>query len=240
VAHNDNQVAEAAALTAQAAALAEAGGWPWALALLRYNHGAVLDALGRQAEAHSWLEASRQGFALLGSDWGQAVALVHLGLIAAREGDCGLALGLVDQALAMQRAEADVWGMAAALALHGQIAHRQGKLEAAAESFQACVTLIRNSVGDKATLAVALHGLGALEQAQAHSARAAPYLLAAAMLSDAINGATTISLVDRAALERDAAATRQVLDDAAYAAAWREAARLAGTSQPARTGNLAT
>jgi non-specific serine/threonine protein kinase len=231
VALSEGSLTEAHALTAEAVALARAGGWDWALALLLYNTGAVVDAQGHEAAARQFLEESRERFQRIGDRWGQSISLVHLGLMAARRSDYVSAHQLVGEALALQEAEGDVWGRAAALALLGQIRQRQDEFSTAVELYSECIALIRDRVGDKATLAIALHGLGGIAWAQGRPQRAAQFFAAAFSLQNAAGGATPISLTRRDDLERDMAAARAALTEAEFDAAWRQGAGRANSPE---------
>jgi tetratricopeptide (TPR) repeat protein len=219
VALDVGNLAEAHALTTEAVALARAGGLAWTLALMLYNAGAVIDAHGHEAAAQHLLQESQARFQRLGDQWGQSISIVHLGLMAARQGDYPRAQALVLEALTMQRAEDDVWGSVAALALLGQIAQRQGDSEAALAFYEECVTRLYASVGDQATLAVALHGLGTLAQEHGRPLIAAQLLSAALATLTMAGGTTHLSLTSRAELEQAVAAVRAAFGEAAFAAA---------------------
>jgi non-specific serine/threonine protein kinase len=231
VALSEGNLAEAQALTAEAVALAREGGWDWALALLLYNAGAVIDAQGDEAAARRLLEESRQRFHRIGDQWGQGVSILHLGLMAARRGDEALAQQLVAEALTVSREEGDAWGSVAALALLGQVVQRQGDFSAAVELYSECIALIHDRVDDKATLAIALHGLGSIAWAQAEPKRAVRFFAAALALRDAAGGATPLSLTSREGLEREIAAARAAIEKTEFETAWVE-----GVSMMATTG----
>jgi non-specific serine/threonine protein kinase len=222
VALSEGRLTEARTLTAEAVTLARKAGREWDLALLLYNAGAVIDAQGDEAAARKFLEESRALFQRLGDRWGQSISLVHLGLMAARRIDYTSAHQLIAGALTMQRAEGDVWGNAASLALLGQIAQKQGALSTARDVYSECIHLIQERVGDKATLAIALHGLGGVAWAQGEPRRAARLLAAALSLQNATGGTTPLSLTSREDVERDLAAVRAALGDAEFDAAWRQ------------------
>lgn len=223
----EGHLAEARALTTEAVSLARAGGWDWALALLLYNAGAVVDALGDEMTAHTWLEESRQRFHQLGDRWGQSVSIIHLGLMAARQRDYHSARQLIAEALTMQQAEGDVWGNVASLALLGQISQQQGDFSTASDWYSDCIALIHDRVGDKATLAIALHGLGRIAWAQGEPPRAAQFFAAALSLQNATGGSTPLSLTSREDLERDMATARAALSEAEFEAVWRQGQVLA-------------
>jgi predicted ATPase len=227
VALSEGNLTEARALTAEAVALARAGGWGWTLALLLYNAGAVIDAQGDEEAARRLLEESRQRFRRIGDQWGQAVSILHLGLMAARRGDEAFAQQLVAEALTMSRDEGDTWGSVSALALLGQVVQRQGDFSTAIESYSECIALIHDRVGDKATLAIALHGLGSIAWAQAEPKRAVQFIAAAMSLRNAAGGATPLSLTSREDLEHDIAAARAALSEAEFDTAWRRGEALA-------------
>ncbi len=222
VALSEGHLTEAHALTTEAVTLAREGGWEWALALLLYNVGAVTDARGDEAAARAFMEESRQRFGQIGDQWGQAISILYLGLMAARRGDEASAQPLVAEALAISRVEGDAWGAVAALALLGQISERRGDFSTAVDLYSECRALIHDRVGDKATLAIVLHGLGRVAWAQGESQRATQFFVAALSLRNATGGTTPISLTRRDDLERDLAAARAALGEAEFEAAWRQ------------------
>lgn len=229
VALSEGNLTEAHALTTEAVTLAQAGGWAWALALLLYNAGAVIDAQGNEATARQFLEESRMHFRRIGDRWGQSISLVHLGLMAARWKDYALARELVEQALTLQIAEGDVWGRVAALALLGQISQRQANFSTARKLYSECTALIRDRVGDKATLSIALEGLGQVAGALGEPQQAAQYFAGALSLQMAAGGSTPLSLTSREDLVQNIAAVRATLAEAEFEAAWRQGQALVTT-----------
>lgn len=231
VALNEGNLSEAHTLTTEAVAYARAGDWEWALALLFYNAGAVIDALGDETTARMFLEESRARFHHRGDQWGQSISLVHLGLMAARRGEDAIALQHISDAWLMQRAEGDVWGNVASLALLGQINQRQGNFSTAKDMYSECVALIQTRVGDKATLAMAWHGLGRVAWAEGQPQRAVQFFAAARALQNVAGGLTPISLTSREDLERDITAARAALSETEFDMAWRQGQSLAASPE---------
>jgi tetratricopeptide (TPR) repeat protein len=164
---------------------------------------------------------------MLDDKWGQSISLQYLGLMAARQGQLAAALARVAEGLAMARDEHDAWGMAAALALLGQILERQGDYEAAGAAYEESIGLIVDRLGDKATLAVALHGLGRLALRQGKAQRAAQWLAAAQALQAAAGGDTPLTLTTDEDLQQDLAEARAALPEADFEAGWQAGQALA-------------
>jgi tetratricopeptide (TPR) repeat protein len=227
VALSEGHLNEAEALTAEAVTLARAGGWGWALALTLYNTGAVKGAQGDIDGSRRLIEESLTRFSQLGDRWGRSIALLYLGLLAAREAKWESALSLVTDCLGLARSEADDWGTVGALALLGEVQLRAGDVPAAQASLLECVRLIVDRVGDRATLAIAWHGLGQLARSQGDPARAVRLLSASQTLQQSAGGVTPMTLTSIDGLAAEVAALRREVDEAAFDAAWRSGQALA-------------
>jgi predicted ATPase/DNA-binding CsgD family transcriptional regulator len=168
-----------------------------------------------QAEAR-FREALSQSEAL--GDWnGSGWALINLGRIACRQGDAERAQAVLTESLARFRDVGNSDGMAATYIELGYVAQRRGETVQAAVAFAKGLTLLRNLwIGESITLG--LEGVATLANARRQPARAARLFGAAESLRE--SAGMPLPPVNRADYERDLAAVRAQLDEAAFATAW--------------------
>jgi predicted ATPase len=170
---------------------------------------------GDFAVARALTLRSLELFRALGDAWAEVFALTRLGLTAVAAGDLEEARRWHEQALAGIRALGDQEGIAAVLGYLGAAARAGGDLAAAARAFSEALLLNRD-LGWARGVAERLAPLAGLAELIGQSERAARLLGATAAQLD-LGGAGRLLPSTRAAYERDRAAVRTRLGEAAFA-----------------------
>src|SRR5262249_15117032 len=112
------------------------------------------------------LAACRQ----VGDEWGAAMSLMDLGVLALAEGQEARAGDLFDQSLALFRAAGDRWGIAAALSRQA-VAHRRGDRAEMRRLLDEALAMVRE-VGEQRQLAEVLRDVGSAAMLQGEIAPA--------------------------------------------------------------------
>ena len=92
-------------------------------------------------------------------EWGIALALSGLGLIASQQGDYATARAQLEASRTLWQDQSDKWSLGDVLCLLGEVVQRQGELEQARDLYAECL-LVSHDVGDKTRTALMLHHLG--------------------------------------------------------------------------------
>jgi predicted ATPase len=190
------------------------------IALYDRRLGVVALHQGDFGEARAVLE---QGLAIereLGDRLGNPETLYGLGVVALHQGDYAEARALLEQSLAIQRDREEKGAIPYSLAGLGVVALHQGDYAEARALLDEGLALFRE-LGDKGGIAESLEAFASLalkEGEEKGEARCARLWGAAAALRDAIGA--PLPPMDRPEQERDLAAVRAALGEAAFAAAW--------------------
>ena len=148
-----------------------------------------------------------------------ATALSNLGAVAHYQGDSVAARALHEESLALSRELGDTRGIAMSLVNLAEVVRDQGDY-GAARTLRAESLALYRELGDWQGLAYGLQGLAGASATAAQAARMARLGGAAEVLREAIGA--PLSPAERADYERQLAADRAHLDEAAWAAAWAE------------------
>ncbi len=154
----------------------------------------------------------------LGDRWRIASALFHLGVAARYQGEYEQAVKLLQEGLAIDR-EIDRMFIAETLCFLGAVARLQGDY-ASARAFYTEAVPISRDIDDRETIAYLIAEFAALSTAQGEAKRAAILFGAEEALREAIHVVPVP--VERAEIDRNIAAARAQLDEAAFNAAWEE------------------
>jgi predicted ATPase len=177
---------------------------------------AVREAALTEASLALWRE--------LGDAWGTARTLNNLGYEAYLQGDFDRAVSLLDEGVTLARAAGDRSALGYILDSRGVLAEAQGELERATELYREALAVAQQA-GNPLVEAFALSSLAGIAARQGQPARAARMWGAASALRDAIG--TRLPLEEEERFAEPVAATREVLGEDAFAAAWEE-----GRAQP--------
>jgi len=177
---------------------------------------AVREAALTEASLALWRE--------LGDAWGTARTLNNLGYEAYLQGDFARAAPLLDEGVTLARAAGDRSALGYVLDSRGVLAEAQGELERATELYREALAVAQQA-GNPLVEAFALSSLAGIAARQGQPARAARMWGAASALRDAIG--TRLPLEEEERFAGPVAATREVLGEDAFAAAWEE-----GRAQP--------
>ena len=166
------------------------------------------------ARAASLLEQAVADLLEVGDEGWRAVALGHLGLAVAEQGDADRALRLWDMALSH---DDNLFASAYALQYSAEVLNRRGDFRGAAERYGRSLNLWQE-LGDTWYIASCLTGVATMAVSRGWSEEAT-YLFSAA---DALREASGAALRprERTGHERAVAAARAHLDDENFAAAW--------------------
>ena len=171
---------------------------------------------GDPAAARTWLEEALA----IGREVGDSPLIAHvlnvLGEVARCEHDYARAVGLYEEGLAVARALGEQWRIGAALHNVGQVVQHHGDTRRAAALFGESLTLMRQ-LGDTRAVAHCLAALAGTAARGGDDERAARLFAAADALLDGIGA--RLDPADRAERDRQVAATRARLGDAAFEAA---------------------
>jgi tetratricopeptide (TPR) repeat protein len=148
---------------------------------------------------------------------GSAWSLINLGRIAYLQGDIVRALPLFEESLALFRDLDMRDGVAQVLLELARVARVQGDHNRAAARFAESLALCREVENARGTV-YCLAGLAGIAAASGQPERAARLFGAAEALRE--SAGLPLPPVYRAEYDRDVAATRAQIDEAAFAAAW--------------------
>jgi tetratricopeptide (TPR) repeat protein len=173
---------------------------------------------GEWAAARTYYEEALSIHRQLGGLWGVAQLLNNLGEVARCEGDYGRAARFYEESLASFRALGSTSGdIARSIHNLGYVAHAQGDEDQATACFTESLRLFQER-GSKRGIIECIAGLAGVVGAQGQGERAARLLGATAAHFEAIGAAMWSA--DRIDYQRNVAAIRAVLGEAAFAAAW--------------------
>jgi tetratricopeptide (TPR) repeat protein len=149
---------------------------------------------------------------------GRIASLLNLlGEIARKQGDYAQAATLYEQSLTIQRELGELRSIAASLHNLAYVALHKNDYDRGAALFAESLGLYRK-IGDLNGIVICLAGMACMASAQSHSERAACLFGAHEMLLEVSD--MPIDPIDRIEYDRNLAAARAQLDDAAFAAAW--------------------
>ena len=194
-------------------------------ALALHELGALAGlAEGDAAREVALTEASLAVWRDLGDAWGTARTLNNLGYEAYLQGDLDRAVSLLDEGVTLAREAGDRSVLGYILDSRGVVAEAQGELERATDLYQEALARAQQ-IGNPLVEAFALSSLAGMAARQGQPARAARMWGAASALRDAIG--TRLPLEEEERFAGSVSATREVLGEDAFAAAWEE-----GRAQP--------
>ena len=153
----------------------------------------------------------------LGDAEGIAWSLISLGAAAQYRGDLGQSETLLEESLTLSQEAGYREGIAWSLNELGIVAYRRDDLGRAGALLKESLR-VHHDLGDRWRIASVLEGLAEAACAQREFERAARLLGAADALREAIG--TPVPLCERTERDRNVAAARARLDDAAWEAAW--------------------
>jgi tetratricopeptide (TPR) repeat protein len=189
----------------------------WGIALALMSLGDVALDQGDMAQATTRFQAALAVSRDEGDKYSCAWSLINLGRIALMEGNLAHARSTFAEALALFRDLGSRDGIAQAQLEASHTEYAQGDVALAAEHF--ADSLARSwEIGNMRDVAYSIAGLAAVAGAQQLPNRAVRLLGAAEALREAVG--IPLPPAYRAAHERDVAAARAQLDEAAFAAAW--------------------
>lgn len=183
------------------------------------NLGILAEVLGNYTTARALLEESLAIHRELGPRYAEASNLAELGNVALYEGDYRTARAFYEESLTIRREVGDRWGVAISIHGLGLAAFHQGDYPAARAFYVESLTMLQ-SMEDHWGIARALGTIATLARHEEHYERAARLWGAASALRENIGAAVAPNLRDE--LEREIAATREVLGEAEFVAAWEE------------------
>jgi tetratricopeptide (TPR) repeat protein len=181
-------------------------------------------AEGDAAREAALMEASLALWRELGDAWGTARALNNLGYEAYLQGDFARAATLLNEGVTLAREAGDRSALGYILDSRGVLAEAQGELERAADLSQEALVLVQE-IGNLVVLGFTLSSLADIAARKGKAASAARMWGAASALRESIGAPLPLEEEERFA--GPVAATREVLGEDAFAAAWEE-----GRAQP--------
>ncbi len=155
----------------------------------------------------------------LAGETGRMVYALLAGRVALSQGDVATAYSLIEESLALYRAQGWRADMVEVLVVFGQVAAAQGDHAEAQSLYEESLALARE-VGSKRVIPTSLEGLAAVVAVQGEPTWAARLWGTAEALRDAMG--TSIPPVERADYEQSIAAARTQLGEEFFAAAWAE------------------
>jgi predicted ATPase/DNA-binding CsgD family transcriptional regulator len=216
VARNVGEYKEATALLEDGLATARGCGEPWIEMVSLLWLGSVARYQGEIHRATELLDASLAASRALGDEIIRLRILSHRGMVAHAQGQDQRATELLEESLALSRQVGSKWGTAVALTDLGIVASAQGAADRATAYSLDGLMLFRD-LGDRWGMARGLHNLGRLAAAAGDFERAARLYVASSLVRKAIGAPPRLS--ERPDYERDLAAVRARLGEAAFAAA---------------------
>jgi tetratricopeptide (TPR) repeat protein len=217
VAKEQGDYSSARSLYEESLAIRREIGDKWGIANSLNNLGIVASDQGDDSSARSLYEESLAIYREIGNKVGIAYLLDSLGVMASDQGDYSSARSLHEESLAIRREIGDKWGIAVSFVNLGPLACKEHDYSASRSCLAECLTLCL-VLGEKHITAYALEGCAGLAQAQEQPERATRLLGA----SDGLRAAIGVPLppFEREEIERDLAALRATLGEAAFDAAW--------------------
>jgi tetratricopeptide (TPR) repeat protein len=149
----------------------------------------------------------------------RAKACHGAGTLAHDQGEYEAACAFHQESLAIRREIGNRQGIAASLDNLGNVARVQGEYEAAWALYEECLAIFRE-LGDRRSIAGSLESLAHLATEQAQPRRAATLIGAAEALREVLGAPLPPNYQEE--YDRSVAATRQALDEEAFAAAWEQ------------------
>jgi non-specific serine/threonine protein kinase len=168
-------------------------------------------------------EEATELFFEVGDKWGAAPMLGCSAVGWLNRGDHRRAKNLAEQGLALCRETGDRHGTCIALYTLAEVAQAARDLERARDLFEEGL-IVSAELGNEAAIVHCLEGLAAIAGAEGLIVRAARLWGAAAALLEKIEAVYTY--VPNRSLHRSQAATRSLVDEAAWEAAWTEGRRM--------------
>jgi predicted ATPase/DNA-binding SARP family transcriptional activator len=187
----------------------------YALSLMHL--GDVALQRGEWAAARAYYEDALSIHRQLGGRWGMAQLLNNLGEVARCEGDYMRAARFYEESLASFRELGSSGDIARSIHNRGYVAHAQGDEDQASACFTESLRLFQER-GNTRGIIECIAGLAGVVAAQGQVERAARLLGATAAQFEAIGAAMWPA--DQIDYQRNVAAMRAVLGEAAFAAAW--------------------
>jgi predicted ATPase/transcriptional regulator with XRE-family HTH domain len=209
--------AEAEAAYHEALRLGEAAGTLWEVAGATLNLSLLAGTRGDLVEAERRGEQALARFRELEEPAGMARALANLANLDYYRGALASARSRFEEALPVLRQIENPSGVADALADLARVLLDQAEYDAALATAVEGITIARDT-GVIHVASTCAQTLGAVRQRQRRPEQAARLLAAAAAWRN--RHGTPVYAADQTALERDVAAVRTALGDAAFAAAW--------------------
>jgi DNA-binding CsgD family transcriptional regulator/tetratricopeptide (TPR) repeat protein len=219
VARLQGNLGAARELAGESVRLFQEVGEAWGTALALNYFGTVTLELGDPVAACPLLEESAELFRVAGDKRLLASPLNALGLVALRQGDAASARAHFEEALAAARETNNEQYIAEALTHLGTVALRMGNSRQAAALYQQSLALIWTR-GYMEYIAEDLAGLAAVASLLGQQEQAAVLLGAVEALREASN--IRLSPLRRAEYESTVESIRARLDEATFAAAWKE------------------
>lgn len=203
----------------ESVALCRKAGREWDLALALHNLAFVVNVQGDHNTARTLFDGCHSLFQELQDAWGVSNSLIGLGHVTGKQGDYIAARLLFEQALMILRENGDKWVIADTIYLLGEVVQSQGELKHASNLYTESLRL-HQEVGDKARIALILYHLGVVAKIQEQYGRAIKLFAAAATMRTIASGAPLLTLTTDAEQERELAAVRLIVGEAAFAAQW--------------------
>jgi predicted ATPase/DNA-binding CsgD family transcriptional regulator len=196
-------------------------GEAWGIAMALCYLGRAMGELGDLVTARSLLEESTAQVRMVGDRLRLALPLNALGLVALEQGDYAAARARFEEALAVARETEDEQYSADALAHLGTVALRMGEYHESFSFYRQSLALINREQGTRGdSLIEDLAGLAAVASLSGQLERAARLLGAVEALREARG--VELPALRRAEYERTVEGIRAQLDEATFAAAWKE------------------
>jgi hypothetical protein len=144
------------------------------------------------------------------------VSLIRLGIVAQLQSEWDQATRLHQESLSLYRQSGNTWGIATSLACLGEVALAEQKWEQAANYYRESLNFMQ-ATGSQWYIALALLGMSGVWLGLGQAGRAASLLGAVEAVIEAIGG--TLPPFDRRVYERNTAAVRSALGEAAFTTA---------------------
>ena len=223
VAHEQSDYTASQAYHEQSLAIKSEIGDQGGIAYSLNNLGTVALDQGDYGSSRAYYEQSLAIFREIGDQGSIAYSLNNLGVVAWHQDDSETARGLYEESLSIFRELGDKRGIAGSLNSLGNVARGRGDYRGA-RTLQEEGLAIRWELGDKWGIAESLEALATLAVAEGRPERAARLRGTAEALREAIH--TPLPPNEREQYDRDLAAVREALGEAAFAAAWAEGRRM--------------
>lgn len=191
--------------------------WGTAMALTAFA-GVPLQA-GDFAEARAVELESAALFREAGDRWSLTMPLLGLGLQAYYQGDYDRARTHLEEVLALRREVGDTWYTATTLHSLGEVARASGDLDRALALYRESLTTPR-ALGNSKAVAQCLASIASIAHAAGQREAAARLVGAAHALFD--ESAIVLPPIEQAQYDRDLAAMRETMGEAAFCAAFGE------------------